>query len=53
MKKYLFKRVKPSSAVVSVGNTTGRITAVGAGTAVVYVLDPATRNVATLTVQVS
>lgn len=45
--------VTPSDSVISVEAKTGKITAVGTGTAVLYALDPANQNVASVTVQVS
>lgn len=45
--------VTPSDAVITVEAKTGKITAVGRGTAVLYALDPANRSVAAVTVQVS
>ena len=45
--------VTSSDSVLSVDTKTGKITAVGTGTAVLYALDPQTKNVASVTVQVS
>lgn len=45
--------VASSSSVVSVEANTGKITALGAGTAVVYAIDPATKAAAAVSVTVS
>jgi len=45
--------VSSSAAVAAVDTSTGKITAVGAGTAVIYAIDPATKAAASINLFVS